>query len=148
MEYRVVCVESRVIDSRVVDQSRSIRRRRECEFCDHRFTTIERLVVTDLVVVKKDWSKQLYDRDKLKRALVIAFGKRDFSLEKIEWIIAHLESKWAGKWKEIASTQIGQDILETLKDKHEVAYVRFASVFMEFGGINDFAGFIWCRINK
>lgn len=139
-------VETKVVDSRVIDEWKSIRRRRSCEYCSHRFTTIEKLIVTDLLVVKKDWSKQLYDRDKLKRALVIAFGKKHLSMEKIEEIISTLEARWAWKWKEISSVAIGQDILAHLKDTNEVAYVRFASVFMEFDGIQDFAWFVWCKI--
>lgn len=99
---------------------------------------MEKLIVTDLVVIKKDGSKEIYDRDKLKRAMVIAFGKKDFSMEKIEELISNLEAKWAGKYKEIASTQIGEDILAALKEQNEVAYVRFASVFMEFEWIADF----------
>lgn len=98
------------------------------------------------MVIKKDGTKQLYDRDKLKRALVIAFGKREFSMETVEEVVSTLEAKRAGKGKEIKSKKIGQDVLALLKETNEVAYVRFASVFMEFGGINDFAGFIGCRI--
>lgn len=139
-------VESKVIDSRVVDQSRAIRRRRSCEFCEYRFTTLEKLIVTDLLVVKKDGSKQLYDRDKLKRALVIAFWKKHLSMETVEELISVLEAKRAGKSKEITSVSLGQDVLALLKERNEVAYVRFASVFMEFDGINDFAGFVWCKI--
>lgn len=90
------------------------------------------------MVVKKDGSKELYDRNKLKRALVIAFGKKNISVETIETIIAWLEVKWSGKSKEIFSTQIGEDVLAALKQHHEVAYVRFASVFMEFDGKKDF----------
>lgn len=99
---------------------------------------MEKVVVTDLVVVKKDGTKELYDRDKLKRALVIAFGKKNISTERIEDILINLESKRLGMGKEISSKKIGEDILHVLKQEDEVAYVRFASVFMEFNGIDDF----------
>ncbi len=131
-------METRVVDSRVVEDGKTIRRRRSCEYCEHRFSTSERVVVTDLIILKKDGSKELYDRDKLKRALIIAFGKKDFSLEKIESIILKLEAKRSGKTKEISSVQIGEDVLMALKEESEVAYVRFASVFMEFDGKADF----------
>lgn len=94
--------------------------------------------MTDLVVIKKDGSKELYDQDKLKRALIIAFGKKNISTEQIDEIISRLEANWSGKIKEITSKQVGQDVLALLKNENEVAYVRFASVFMEFEGITDF----------
>jgi len=131
-------METKVVDSRVVEDGKTIRRRRSCEYCEHRFSTWERVVVTDLLVLKKDGSKELYDRDKLKRALIIAFGKKDFSLEKIDSIILKLEAKWSGKTKEITSVKIWEDLLMALREESEVAYVRFASVFMEFDGLKDF----------
>ena len=80
----------------------------------------------------------MYDKDKLRKALVIAFGKKNLSLEKIDEIIAKLENKRSGLGKEIASEDIGQDVLELLRDEDDVAYVRFASVFMEFETKKDF----------
>lgn len=131
-------METKVIDSRVVEDGMGIRRRRSCEYCEHRFTTYEKVAVTDLLVIKRDGTKQMYDRDKLKRALVIAFGKKNLSLEKIDDIISKLESKRSGMGKEIASTKIGEDILNVLRNEDDVAYVRFASVFMEFETKKDF----------
>lgn len=131
-------METKVLDSRVVDDWRWIRRRRSCEYCEQRFSTIEKIVVTDLVVIKKDWSKEMYDRDKLKKALVIAYGKKNISMERIEDIMANLEAKWLGMGKEITSKKIGEDVLHALKEIDEVAYLRFASVFMEFSWIDDF----------
>lgn len=131
-------METKVVDSRVVEDGKGIRRRRSCEYCEHRFTTLEKIIVTDLIVQKKDGSRELYDRDKLKRAMVIAFGKKDFSMERIEDMISNLEAKRSGMGKEIPSTKIGEDVLAALKEQNEVAYVRFASVFMEFEGIADF----------
>ena len=86
-------METKVIDSRVIEDGKAIRRRRSCEYCEHRFTTSEKVIVTDLMVLKKDGSKEMYDRDKLKRALIIAFGKKDFSLDKIDDILSKLEAK-------------------------------------------------------
>jgi len=131
-------METKVIDSRVIDDGRGIRRRRSCEYCEQRFSTMEKIVVTDLVIIKKDGSKELYDRDKLKRALVIAFGKKNISTELIEDILTNLEAKWLGMGKELSSKKIGEDMLHVLKAEDEVAYLRFASVFMEFEGIEDF----------
>ena len=131
-------METKVIDSRVIEWGKAIRRRRSCEYCEHRFTTLEKIVVTDLVVKKKDGSKELYDRDKLRRALIVAFGKKHLSMETVEDILAKLESKRAWKWREITSQQIGEDVLVALKDENEFAYVRFASVFMDFDTKEDF----------
>lgn len=135
-------MDTKVVDSRVIEDGKGIRRRRACEYCSHRFTTIEKIIVTDLVVNKKDWSKALYDRDKIKRSLVIAYGKKNFSMEKIEELIAQLEAKRSWWWKDIDSVKIGEDILSLLKETDEIAYVRFASVFMEFDGVEDFAKFV------
>ncbi len=131
-------METKVIDSRVVEDGLGIRRRRSCEYCEHRFTTYEKVAVTDLFVLKRDGTKQMYDRDKLRRALVIAFGKKNLSLETIDEIISKLENKRSWMWKEIASTKIGDDVLNVLKNEDDVAYVRFASVFKEFETKKDF----------
>lgn len=80
----------------------------------------------------------MYDRSKLSKALIIAFGKKWFSLERIDDLILQLEAKWSGMSKEIPSTLIGEDVLAMLKQEDEIAYVRFASVFMEFEGMEDF----------
>lgn len=135
-------METKVLDSRVIDDGRGIRRRRSCEYCEQRFSTMEKIVVTDLVIVKKDGSKELYDRDKLKKALVIAFWKKNISTELIEDILTNLEAKWLGMGKELSSRKIGEDVLHVLKSEDEVAYLRFASVFMEFEGIEDFKKWI------
>lgn len=103
---------------------------------------MEKIVVTDLVIVKKDGTKELYDRDKLKKALVIAFWKKNISTELIEDILTNLEAKWLGMGKELTSKKIGEDVLHVLKTEDEVAYLRFASVFMEFEGIEDFKKWI------
>ncbi len=135
-------METKVLDSRVVDDGRGIRRRRACEYCEQRFSTMEKIVVTDLVIVKKDGSKELYDRDKLKKAMVIALGKKNISTELIEDILTNLETKRLSMGKELSSKKIGEDVLHVLKTEDEVAYLRFASVFMDFAGIEDFKQWI------
>lgn len=130
-------METKVIDSRTVNDGWAIRRRRSCEFCEKRFTTLERLVITDLVVMKRDNTKELYDQSKLRRALMVAFGKHHASLETINELIVQLENERSGS-KEITSEQLWRDVLEALKWVNEFAYVRFASVFMKFNGIDDF----------
>lgn len=131
-------MDTKVIDSRVVESGTGIRRRRTCEYCEHRFTTYEKVAVTELFVTKRDGTTEMYDKDKLRRALIVAFGKQDFSLEKIEEIISKLENKRSGMWKEISSKKIWEDILQILKSQNDVAYIRFASVFMQFENKEDF----------
>lgn len=130
--------DTKVVDSRVVDPWTSIKRRRSCEHCLHRFTTYEHIAVTDLIVLKRDGSKELYDRAKLKRSLLIGFGKKNLLLDTIEEIIWHLEVQRSWSWKEITSKKIWQDVLAQLKEINDVAYIRFASVFMEFETKEDF----------
>lgn len=135
-------LETKVIDSRVIDDWQTIRRRRECEFCNNRFTTFERREFTDLTVVKKDGKKELYDRKKIKRALMLSLAKREYDSEKIEEILNNLESQWTSEWDEISSQKIGDDILEVLKELDPVAYIRFASVYKSFDNLEDFKKFI------
>ena len=131
-------METKVIDSRAIEWWKAIRRRRSCDYCEHRYTTLEKLVVTDLVVKKKDGTKELYDRNKLRRALIVAFGKKHLSMEVVEDILAKLETQRAGKGKEISSQEVWESVLAALKNENEFAYVRFASVFMEFDTKEDF----------
>jgi transcriptional repressor NrdR len=135
-------METKVLDSRVIDEGTAIRRRRVCEYCHHRYTTIERLIVTDLVVVKKDGSRELYERSKLRKAFILAFAKREFSAEKIDEMINSLEATWSGKGKEITSRQIGEDVMRILQKEDPVAFIRFASVYKEFDTVDDFASHI------
>lgn len=135
-------LETKVIDSRVIDDWQTIRRRRECEFCNNRFTTFERREFTDLTVVKKDGKKELYDRQKIKRALMLSLAKREYDSEKIEEILNNLESQWTSEWDEISSQKIWDDILEALKELDPVAYIRFASVYKSFDNLEDFKKFI------
>ena len=135
-------METKVVDSRVIDDWQTIRRRRECEFCWNRFTTFERRWFTELVVVKKDGKKEMYDRQKVKRALLLAFAKREFSNENIENLLNDLENKWTWEWNEISSQKIWDDILIALKELDPVVYIRFASVYKSFNSLQDFKEFI------
>lgn len=129
--------DSKVIDSRVADSGNSIRRRRECEACEFRFTTFERSQAMELYVEKKDGSTEPYDREKLEKAILTACGKRPISMEKIRESLSALEEKWAQK-KIILTTKIGEDIVDMLRDIDDVAFIRFASVYKEFQDIETF----------
>jgi len=135
-------MDTKVIDSRMIEDGQSIRRRRECEFCNNRFTTFERKGFTELMVIKKDGSKEMYDSQKLKRALVLACVKRQMDKEEIENIINNLEAERSTDKNEISSKQIGDDILRTLKTIDPVAYVRFASVYKSFDNLEDFKKYV------
>ena len=134
--------DTKVIDSRIIDNGQTIRRRRECEFCNFRFTTFERMWTTDLMVMKKDGSKEMYDRLKLKKAILLAFAKTNVKSEAVDDMVNTLEILWQSQWNEISSQQIWEDVLEQLKLTHPVAYVRFASVYKRFKDIEDFKNFI------
>ncbi|UFX83025.1 transcriptional regulator NrdR [Candidatus Absconditicoccus praedator] len=131
-------METRVVDSRIVEDGRSVRRRRNCEYCGKKFTTFEKTGITDLLVIKRNGNKEIYDRMKIKKALMLAFAKRDFSVDQIEEIISQLEVNWLSKGKEVDSIEIGDDILNLLKEIDMVAYIRFASVYKKFENLEDF----------
>jgi len=135
-------MDTKVIDSRIVEDWQVIRRRRECEFCNHRFTTFEKRGITELTIVKNDWTKQMYDRQKIKRWLMLAFAKRRIDHEMMENIINNLEIKRQNEWNEIESKKIWEDILQELKEIDPVAFVRFASVYKSFESLEDFKNFI------
>lgn len=130
--------ETRVLDSREIDWWETIKRRRECENCKNRFNTLEKVYITELIVIKKDWRKELYDRQKLRRSIYVCFTKRKKNLELIEEIISNLELKWLKIWNEISTNQIWEDVLNEIKKLDLVAYVRFASVYKDFEWIEDF----------
>ncbi|MCC0648138.1 MULTISPECIES: transcriptional regulator NrdR [Clostridioides] len=130
--------ESKVIDSRHTDL-KSIRRRRECELCKKRFTTYEKIETTPLMVIKKDNSREYFDREKIKYGLLKACEKRPVSVEDIESIVVHIENEINKCFiEEIETKKIGEMVMDKLKDLDEVAYVRFASVYRQFKDINTF----------
>ena len=131
--------ESKVIDSRPTDENERIRRRRECLSCGKRFTTYEVVEDVPLVVVKKDGSREAFDRGKLMRGLLRACEKRPVSLEQLDAVVERIENKLhASIEREIDSSVIGELAMDELRNIDEVAYVRFASVYRQFKDINTF----------
>lgn len=130
---------SRVIDSRPSDEGMTIRRRRECENCEYRFTTYERIEVTPLLVVKKNGDREEFDRSKILRGIHRAFEKRPFSAEEQEDVVNRIEAKIRENGlREIHSEDIGEYVMNELAQVDDVAYIRFASVYREFQDINVF----------
>ena len=131
--------ESKVVDSRPAEDSEKIRRRRECLSCGKRFTTYEVIENTPLVVVKKDHSRQIFDRDKLLRGLLRACEKRPVSVETLEALVDSIEQTYANEMiKEVRSVDLGEQVLRELKKIDEVAYIRFASVYRQFADVESF----------
>lgn len=131
--------ESKVIDSRPTEDGSSIRRRRECLKCQKRFTTYEKLETISLIVIKQDNSRQPYDREKVIRGLIRACEKRPVTYAQMEHIADEIESEFYQMMsREISSTEIGEKVMNHLKELDEVAYVRFASVHQHFSDINEF----------
>ena len=130
---------TRVVDSRPADDNTSIRRRRICDSCGKRFTTYEKIETIPLVVIKKDRTRQQYDRRKIEDGVMRACYKRPISVEKIRECIDSMERDiFAIEDKEIESSRIGEIVMDRLKELDAVAYVRFASVYREFKDVNTF----------
>jgi transcriptional repressor NrdR len=131
--------ESKVIDSRPTPDGTSIRRRRECVGCGRRFTTYETVESVPLMVIKKDGSRQPFDREKLLCGLMNACKKRPVTRAQMEGVIRAIESSLSSQIEqEVPSSVIGEMVLEQLKNVDEVAYIRFASVYQEFSDIQSF----------
>lgn len=131
--------ESKVIDSRPADEGSSIRRRRECLSCKKRFTTYETIESLPLVVVKKDGSRQSFDRNKVLRGMIRACEKRPVALATLEKICDDIEQNLQNCMeREISTEQIGEQVMNKMKDIDQVAYVRFASVYRQFKDIDSF----------
>lgn len=132
-------IDSKVIDSRPADDGERIRRRRECLGCEKRFTTYEIIETVPLMVIKKDKSREEFDRQKLLTGLVRACQKRPVSLERLERAVDDIEQSLLNTLsREVTSLQIGERAMYELKAIDEVAYVRFASVYRQFSDINTF----------
>ena len=132
-------LESKVVDSRPADEGASIRRRRECLSCHTRFTTDETLESLPLMVVKKDGSRQSFDRNKVMNGLIRACEKRPVSFSTMEEIVNEIEQTLQNEMeREVSSAEIGELVMERLKKVDEVSYVRFASVYRQFKDINTF----------
>ena len=131
--------ESKVIDSRPADDGQRIRRRRECIQCGKRFTTYEIIETQPVIIIKRDKSRQVFDRNKLLSGMLRACEKRPVSLDKLENAIDEIESQLQNSLeREVTSVEIGEMVMSRLKDVDEVAYVRFASVYRSFKDINTF----------
>lgn len=131
--------ESKVIDSRPADENASIRRRRECLSCAKRFTTYETVESLPMVVIKKDGSRQSFDRQKVLRGMIRACEKRPVSLAELERIADEIEQELQNSMeREIRTADIGEKVMERLRSVDQVAYVRFASVYRQFKDIDTF----------
>ena len=130
---------TRVIDSRPVDDNSSIRRRRRCDQCGKRYTTNEKIESIPLTVIKKDRTREPYDKSKIMGGVLRACHKRPIPVEKIEQTVNDIENEIFNlEQQEVESKQIGEIVMKHLKDLEEVAYVRFASVYREFKDVNSF----------
>ena len=134
------CEDSKVIDSRPSEANDAIRRRRECMDCGYRFTTYERCEELPLTVIKKDGSRETFDRAKIMRGLVTATVKRDISISRLENLIDDIESELRDRGLlEVKSPALGEMVLRKLLELDKVAYVRFASVYRDFHDVDEFA---------
>ncbi|TCT25002.1 transcriptional repressor NrdR [Melghiribacillus thermohalophilus] len=140
---------TKVLDSRPIEEGRAIRRRRECEQCQFRFTTFERIEEVPLIVVKKEGTREEFSREKLMRGLIKACEKRPVSMDQIEHIALEVEKELRNRGvSEIQSNEIGEMVMDRLAEVDEVAYVRFASVYRQFKDINVFLKELKELINK
>lgn len=134
------CEDSKVIDSRSTDDGKSIRRRRECTNCNRRFTTFETIEIVPFLVIKRDGTRQLYEREKLKNGIIRACEKRPISMAQIDEVVDNIEkSLYNSLEQEVTSQRIGDLVMQELKILDEVAYIRFAAVYRQF---KDSATFI------
>ncbi len=133
------CADSRVVDSRPTDDGNSIRRRRECINCGRRFTTYEKIEQQQLLVIKKDQSRELFDPQKIRNGIIAACHKRPVSAAEIEKIVSSVEQlAYNSLQEEITTRQIGESVMESLKKLDDVAYIRFASVYRQFTDLPTF----------
>ena len=133
------CDESKVVDSRPIEDGQAIRRRRECIKCNKRFTTYENIEEIPLIVIKKDGNRQVYNRNKLLNGIIRACEKRPVSIEQMEMVVDEIEKVLHNSMeKEITTVYIGELVMDRLKNIDEVAYVRFASVYRQFKDLNSF----------
>ena len=131
--------DTKVVDSRAHDDNSVIRRRRLCEKCGKRFTTYERIDTVPLVVVKRDGTREMFEKSKLLNGIVKACNKRNISMEQMENLVDDIENSiMASVSKEVNSDSLGNMVMDRLKELDEVAYVRFASVYRQFKDINTF----------
>ena len=131
--------DTRVVDSRPVDDNSSIRRRRMCDACGKRFTTYEKVETIPLIVIKKDQNREQYDRRKIENGVIRACYKRPISAQQITAVVDQIETLvFSREEREVSSEVIGEIVMDQLKELDPVAYVRFASVYREFKDVNTF----------
>ena len=131
--------DTKVIDSRAQDDNSVIRRRRVCEKCGKRFTTYERVDMIPITVIKRDGTREMFDKAKLQNGIMKSCNKRPVTAQQIQKLVDDIENTLAGSGeREVESKQLGNMVIERLKDLDEVAYVRFASVYRQFKDINSF----------
>ncbi len=130
--------DTSVIDSRLTEEGRAVRRRRECPKCEHRFTTFERQELSSMIVVKRDGTREPYSRTKLERGIWLSCSKRPVTQDQVDKLLTKLEEKWGANKEEVQSSTIGQDVMKELKKIDQVAYIRFASVHREFKDVEEF----------
>ncbi|HEY9612740.1 transcriptional regulator NrdR [Allocoleopsis sp.] len=131
--------DSRVLESRSTEAGQSVRRRRECLQCKHRFTTYERIEFVPLTVIKRDGRRESFDRSKLLRGIIRACEKTEISQRRLEVFVDEIEAELHQQsGREVTSNEIGELVLQYLREESEVAYIRFASVYRKFQGIRDF----------
>ena len=131
--------DTRVVDSRPVDDNSSIRRRRMCDACGKRFTTYEKVETIPLIVIKKDQNREQYDRRKIENGVIRACYKRQISAQQITAVVDQIETLvFSREEREVSSEVIGEIVMDQLKELDPVAYVRFASVYREFKDVNTF----------
>ena len=135
--------DSKVIDSRSTDDSNSIRRRRECLRCGKRFTTYETIETSPILVIKRDGSRQSFDPEKIKKGIIKACEKRPVSIAQIEQIVTEIEKHLSNSLsQEVKSSEIGELIMQKLKNVDDISYIRFACVYRKFEDISKFVNFI------
>ncbi|MBR1738523.1 MAG: transcriptional repressor NrdR [Firmicutes bacterium] len=133
--------DTKVLDSRAAEDNSSIKRRRSCEKCGAKFTTYERVELLPIMVIKRDLSREPFDRNKILRGIMVSCSKRPISIEVIENIVKEIEnSLYNTGSREVLSSAIGQMVMEKLLDIDEVAYVRFVSVYRSFDDVDSFVG--------
>lgn len=137
------CDDTQVKDSRNADDNTAIRRRRECPECGSRFTTFERVQLRDLIVIKKNGGKTMFDRDKLAKSIQIAVRKRPVDPERVEKVVNSIQRRLESSGEtEIQSRIIGEYVMEALSKLDHIAYIRFASVYKDFREVKDFENFV------
>lgn len=129
--------DTAVIDSRVSEEGKAVRRRRECTKCEHRFTTFERQD-TSLIVIKRDGTREPYVRAKIERGVWLACTKRPVTQDQVEKMLAKLEEKWVAGGPEVPTSTLGEDLMKELKKLDQVAYIRYASIHREFTDVEEF----------